>query len=79
MTVGERGHIHEDHAAWPGDGVEVLFRHAAHAEISASRKKSKKVFWVVAEELPSGTPGALYERVNQTVEESKFSGKCGSF
>jgi len=38
-------------------------------------KEKQKEFWIVAEELPSATPGAFYERVNATLEQMKFNGK----
>jgi transposase len=36
-------------------------------------KEKQKEFWVVAEKLPSATPGTFYERVNQTLAEMKFA------
>ena len=43
---------------------------------------SQNEFWVVAQELPSATPGAFYERVNRTLEKMGFAehvwGICAS-
>jgi transposase len=43
---------------------------------------SQNEFWIVAQELPSATPGAFYERVNRTLEKMGFAehvwGICAS-
>jgi len=41
-------------------------------------KAKQKEFWVVAEELPSATPGAFYERVNRTLKKMGFAEKVWS-
>lgn len=52
--------------------MEGMFR--KRVEVRANQKE----FWVVAEELPSATPGAFYERVNRTLKKMGFAEKVWS-